>query len=153
MALDFLYVNSFMGHLGGGRIDLDSDTFKAVLTNTAPVANTTVNLADITQISNGNGYTTGGVTLTSVTWTEVSAGVWEFDSADFEWIASGGAIGPFRYIAIYSDTSASDRVCGWYDFGSAVTIPNGGTFRVMPGAQGHMRFVIVPPGWEIEAPD
>lgn len=140
MAVTFLTFNSFMGHLGGARIDIDSDTFKAVLTNVAPVQATDDELADITQIANGNGYTTGGVALTSVTWTEASAGVWEFSSANFEWEASAGSIGPFRYVPIYSDTSTGDLLVGYYDFGSALTIPNGSFFRLEVGADGHVRF-------------
>lgn len=141
MALDFIPFDSFMGHLGGGRIDLDSDTFKAVLTNTAPDAATDEDLGDITQIANGNGYTTGGVTLGSVTWTEPSPGVWQFDSADFEWENAGGApMAEFQYVAIYSDTSAGDLLVGYYDFGSGLTVPVGAIFRMQPGADGHIRF-------------
>ena len=56
--------NQFTKDLVDGVHDFDAHTFKVVLTNTAPVATNTV-LANITQISNGNGYTTGG-TATSM---------------------------------------------------------------------------------------
>jgi hypothetical protein len=140
MAVTFQIFDSFMGHLGGGRINLETDTFKAVLTNTAPVKATNTQLSDITQIANGNGYTTGGVALTSVAWTAPTAGVWRFTSANFEWNASGGAIGPFRYVPIYSDTSTNDKLVGWFDFGSAITIPDGSFFRVELGANGIVRW-------------
>jgi hypothetical protein len=139
MALDFVPFDSYIGNLGGGRIDNDSDTFKAVLSNIAPNPATDDELADITQIANGNGYTTGGVTLASVTWTEPSDGVWMFDSADFEWEADGGAMAEFQYVVIYSDTSSGDKLVGYYNFGSGVTIPDGSIFRVQPGVQGHLR--------------
>ena len=44
-------------------IDLDSDTLKVALTNTAPNAATHEVLADITEISGGNGYTSGGADI------------------------------------------------------------------------------------------
>lgn len=140
MAVTFAPFDSFMGFLGDGTIDLDSDTFKAVLTNTAPTLATDTVLTDITQISGAYGYSTGGVTLTGVAWTEVSAGVWRFDSDDFEWEASGGSIGPFQYVPIYSDTAASDELVGRYDFGSALTVPDGSFFRVQPGTNGYARW-------------
>jgi hypothetical protein len=141
MAVTFALFDSFFGNVGGGRIDLDTDTFKAMLTNTAPSISADDELADITQISNGNGYTTGGVTLTSVTWTEPdSNGVWKFASANFQWSASGGSIGPFRYIPIYSDTSTGDKLVGRYDFGSELTIPDGSVFEVEIGTDGIIRF-------------
>lgn len=39
-------------------LNLNGDTFRLALTNTAPVQGTTHVLADVTQIANGNGYTT-----------------------------------------------------------------------------------------------
>ncbi len=140
MALQFVPFDAFFGNLGSGNIDLDSDTFKAVATNSAPSASDDDELADISQISNGNGYTTGGVTITGITWTEPSPGVWMFDSDDFGWTNGGGApMGTFRYIAIYSDTSSGDKLVGYYDFGSGITIPVGGIFTLQPGANGHWR--------------
>ena len=43
--------------------------------------------------------------------------------------ASGGSVGPFRYIYVYDDTptSPADPIVGVYDLGSAVTIGDGGT--------------------------
>ena len=58
----FTLFDEFIFSLGGSDIDLDSDTFKAVLSNSAPSAANNTVLTDITQIANGNGYTTGGVT-------------------------------------------------------------------------------------------
>ena len=86
-----------MNNIGNGAIDLDSHTFKAVLSNSAPSQSADDELADITQIANGNGYTTGGVTLTSVTWAETGAGtgIWQWSSADFSWTASGATLQTF----------------------------------------------------------
>lgn len=119
---------------GDGTFDFDGHTWKAVLTNTAPVQATGAVLADITQISAGNGYSTGGVTLSSVTWAETGAGtgIWQFTCADFSWTASGGTIGPFRYVVIYDDTptSPADPLFGYLDWGTGITLPDGGIFTV-----------------------
>ena len=134
----FILFDEFIYNLGAGNIDLDSHTFKAVLSNTAPTAATDDELADITQIANGNGYTTGGVTLTSVTWAESGAGtgIWIWSAADFSWTASAGSIATFRYVVIYSDTSTGDKLVGYSDYGTAVDITTGNSFTADIGASG-----------------
>jgi hypothetical protein len=113
-------------------IDLDGDTFKAVLTNSAPDAAAHDELADVTQIANGGGYTTGGETLTSVGLAETSggSGVWVWSAADFSWTATSGGMAEFRYVVIYSDTSSGDKLVGYLDYGSGLTIEEGNAFTV-----------------------
>lgn len=127
----FTFFHEFKKYLGDGTIDLDTHTFKAMLTNSAPTAGTNTVKADITEISAGNGYTAGGVTLSSVTWSETGAGtgVWRFDCADIAWTASGGAIAAHQYLVIYDDTptSPADPLVGYADWGSSSTIASGAT--------------------------
>ena len=52
------------------------------------------------EIANGNGYTTGGGTLTSVALTQ-TGGVVKFTSAAYVWTASGGSIPAWRYGVVY----------------------------------------------------
>lgn len=87
---------------GDGSIDWDTNTFKIALFTSASNCATLTHdaLADLTgQVAAGNGYTTGGVTLTSVTWTN-TAGTVTFDAADPSWTASGGSI-TARFAVIY----------------------------------------------------
>ena len=110
-----------------------SHTFKAVFTNSAPVNTNTV-LADITQISNGGGYTGGaggGLTLDTVTLTEAS-GTAKTTIADEVFTASGASVGPFRYVVIYNDsaTSPADALVCWFDYGSSITLADGETFTI-----------------------
>lgn len=129
MATDtFNFVNTFSEYIGDGTIDLDTHTFKAVLTNTAPDALDT-QLSDITQIANGNGYTTGGETLTTVTWTR-STNTATFASDDVVWTASGGAIATFRYVVLYDDTATNDELVGWLDYGATLDVADTETFTV-----------------------
>lgn len=120
-------------------------TFKAVLCNSAPVATNTI-LADLTQISNGGGYTGGaggGLTLDTVTLTETS-GTAKVTIADEVFTASGASVGPFRYVAIYNDTATSpaDALVCWYDYGSSITLADGESFTIdFDGTNGFWQMV------------
>lgn len=109
--------------------DFDNDTFKVMLTLTAPVATNTVR-ADLTEIANGNGYTTGG-TATTIT-LSVSSGTAKVVGTDVVFTASGGAIANFRYAVLYNDTptSPADPLIGFWDYGSTVTLADTETFTV-----------------------
>lgn len=120
--------NSFPGQLLRGVHNFSSNTFKAVLTNTAPAATNTV-LTDIAQISASGGYTAGGVTLDSVTITE-NAGTAKVSIADEVITASGGSIGPFRYVVAYNDTPVNDPLLCYYDYGSSITLADGESFTI-----------------------
>lgn len=110
-----------------GEIDIDAHTFKVALTNTAPVA-TNNNLADITQIANGNGYTTGGATTTLSTSAQTS-GTYKAVFGDVVFTATG-SMGPFRYAVLYDDSHANDALMLWWDYGSSITLASGETFTV-----------------------
>lgn len=105
-------------------------TFKAGFSNTAPVATNTI-YANITEIGTGNGYVAGGVTLDTVTLTETT-GVAKVTIADEVFTASGGPVGPLRYIPFYNDTATSpaDALICWYDYGSSITLQNTETFTI-----------------------
>lgn len=107
--------------------NLGSDTIKAALTNTIPVNANTV-LADITQIANGNGYTTGG-TATTISSSAQASGTYKLVITDVVFTASG-SMGPFQYVVLYNDTATNDELIGWWDYGSAVTLAAAETFTV-----------------------
>lgn len=108
MAATIAFYNSFRKYLGDGTIDLDSHAFKVMLVSSSytPNAATHTVKADVTnELSTANGYTSGGASLGSVTWTQ-SAAVVTFDAADTTWTASGGSI-VARWAVIYDDTPTS----------------------------------------------
>lgn len=109
--------------------NLGSDTLKVALTNTVPV-NTNTILANITQIANGNGYTTGGTQAVQSSSAQTS-GTYKLVLADVVFTASG-AVGPFRYAVLYNDTPSSpaDPLIGWWDYGSSISLATGETFTV-----------------------
>jgi hypothetical protein len=108
--------------------NLGSDTLKVALTNSAPSAANTV-LANITQISNGNGYTTGGSTLT-ISSSSQTSGTYKLVAADLTFTASGGTMGTFRYAVYYNDTATNDELIGYVDYGSAVSLLTGQQFTL-----------------------
>ncbi len=120
---------SAIGLIGGGVIDMGGDTFKVALSNVAPTT-ADVQLSDITQIANGNGYTTGGSTVASTGWADSGSGVWAFTGNDVMFTASGGTMATFRYIVLYSDTSTDNKLVLFYDYGSGVSLLNTETFLV-----------------------
>jgi hypothetical protein len=120
----FTFFHDFAEQLGKGVHDFSSHTFKAALTNTAPTAATDDELADITQISASGGYTAGaggGYTLDGVTWAQ-SSNVAKLTITDEVITASGGSVGPFRYVVIYNDSATGDKLVGFLDYGSALTL-------------------------------
>lgn len=124
----FTKFNSFVEAVAEKTHNLGSDTLKVALTNSAPSAANTV-LANITQISGTNGYTTGG-TATTISSSAQTSGTYKLVITDVVFTASGGSIGPFQYIVLYNDTATNDELIGYYDYGVALTITNGNTFTV-----------------------
>jgi hypothetical protein len=119
--------DAFVENLAEKVHNLGSDTLKVALTNTAPVATDTV-LADITQISGGNGYTTGGETA-SITSSSQTSGTYKLVLADVVFTATG-SVGPFRYAVLYNDTASGDPLIGFYDYGSSITLGLNETFTL-----------------------
>jgi len=122
--------DSFSERMADGTCDLDNDTFKCALFTSShtPAQTDDAYSALANEVANGNGYTTGGVTLTSVTWVE-SGGTVTFDCADISWTASGGSI-VARYAIIYDDTDAGKQLvalCLPDDTPADITITDGNT--------------------------
>lgn len=122
--------NAFVEHLAEGVMNLQSDTLRIVLTDTAPEASDSV-LADLTEISAGNGYTAGGVAAT-VSASSQTGGTYKLVLDDLLITASGGPIGPFRYVVLIDDTptSPADPLIGWWDYGSSITLADGESITI-----------------------
>jgi len=132
MASSFQKFNTTVDYLAKGAINFNTDTLKAMLTNTAPAAtNTTYSTVSGTELASGNGYTTGGGTLTG-TAASNSSGVETVTASAYTWTSATGSMGPFRYVIIYDSTASGSPLVGFYDYGSATTLNGaaGETFTV-----------------------
>ena len=120
------------------RADAEPTNYYVALVTsaTAPTADTNT-LSDLTEIAAGNGYTSGGYSLTP--------GATDFDShtendtndrgelqiKDVVWTASGGSIpasgGGARYAVLLDDnaTVANREVLAWWDLTSDRTVSDG----------------------------
>ena len=120
---------------GVHSMDAADDLMKIALTNTAPNAATHNILSQITEIGAGNGYTAGGDDVQNSV--SRSGGVTSVIGVDVTWTASGGTIGPFRYVVLYNDTPAvplNPHIAFW-DNGSNVTLQIGESFTVDFGTE------------------
>lgn len=119
--------NSFTEALAEKVHNLGSDTLTVALcaAANAPVATNTV-LANLTQASYTNCSTRAVTTSTS----SQTSGTYKLVCADLTLTASGGTVGPFRYVVLYNDTATNDELIGWYDYGSDITLASGETLLI-----------------------
>jgi hypothetical protein len=124
----FVKYQCFAEHLAEGVHNLDTGTLRVMLSNTAPNVATHTVRADVTELSTGNGYTSGGIDVSNATTN--TTGTVTVSATDAVWTASGGSIGPFRYVILFNDTptSPADPLIGYWDIGTNVTITTGNTF-------------------------
>ena len=123
--------NAFVENQLVSKIDWDSDTFKIMLSNVAPIATNSVK-ADLTEITGGGstGYTAGG-TATTITATR-SGGTETIAGTQVVFTGGSSTMGPFRYAALYDDTitSPADPLICWWDYGTSITLLDTETFTV-----------------------
>lgn len=108
-------------------LNLNTDVFKILLTDTLPVHGNAVT-ADITQISGTAGYTTGGLTVTGTLTT--SSGTESLAIANLV-VTSSGTMGQWRY-PVLVDTTAN-VLMWWWDVGSEINLASGATETISFG--------------------
>ncbi len=118
-----------------------SSFYLALVTDATPPTVGTVTLGTLTQITAGNGYTSGGIQLTAnstdfdTLTQDDAAGQAYIQVRDVSWTASGGSIPPSgsgaSYVVLTDDNATvnSREVLGYWSLGSARTITVG---RSMP---------------------
>jgi len=121
----FVKFQPFVEALAEKVHNLGSDQLTMTLTNTTPNATDDM-LADITQISYTN-LSSRNLTTSSSAQT---SGTYKLVLADLVLSASGGSVGPFRYVVIYNDTATNDELIGYYDYGSSITLADGETLTI-----------------------
>lgn len=134
---------NFVQDLGRAVVNLNTDTLRDLLTNTSPNAadtkvDTTTSTCTVAATSNaleiaaGNGYTKKGTAIGSNAYSQ-SAGTGTLTGNNVVYTASGGPVGPFRYVVCYDDTSGTTSTRTtvlWWDYGSSITLNSGETFTI-----------------------
>jgi hypothetical protein len=123
--------NAFVENQTVSNIDWDADTFKVMLTNTAPVATNSVK-GDLVDVTGGGttGYTAGG-TATTVAVSR-TGGTQTITGTEVVFTGGSTGMGPFRYAVLYDDTVSTPAkpLVAWWDYGSSISLANTETFTV-----------------------
>lgn len=136
----FTKLNGFVEHVAEGVHNLGTGALTLALSNTAPGSESspptasTANciLANVTQIS----YTNCSSRVLTTSASAQTGGTYALTVNDLTLTASGGSVGPFRYIYVYNDTptSPADPLIGYYDYGSSITLADTETLLFDAGA-------------------
>lgn len=128
----FVKFNQFVQDLGDGVHNLNSDVLAIYLSDTAPNVSTAKVKADVPEISLGHGYTGPIPIMNSYS---QSLGIASLFSAPSVTVtASGGSVGPFRYIVLYNSTASGGPLISYWDYGSELTLLSGSTLTANFGA-------------------
>lgn len=142
MALTMKWYGIGVSHVANAAVDWDTDTLKVQLhtatytpnQDTDDFANDATN-----ELANGNGYTTGGITLSSMTRTyDTGTNEVRLDAADVTWNFTASKT--FRYAVIYKSrggASSADELVGYGDFGSDQTVST--DFTITWGSSGILK--------------
>lgn len=119
--------NSFVEAVAEGVHDLGSDTLEVALTAAAnpPVAANT-QLTDLTQVS----YTYCSSRVITTVSSAQTGGVYKLTLQDLILTATGGSVGPLRYVVIFNQSATNDELIGWYDYGSEITLADTETLTI-----------------------
>jgi hypothetical protein len=132
---NWTFTNGTRTSLLNGTFDLDSDTFKiALFTSSSNIGASSTTYAGVTnEVSNGNGYTTGGPTVTgSLSGTTTVT----FDTTDpAVWTASGSGF-TARYAVLYEVGGNVVCYCLLDNTPADVTVTAGNTLTLTINASG-----------------
>jgi hypothetical protein len=129
------FTNGGRTKLLDGTFDIDSDTWKmALFQSTSNIGASSTTYAGLTnEVANGNGYTTGGnsITLTLSGTTTVTVDI----SSDPVWTASGGSI-TARFAVIYEVGGNVLCYCLLDSTPADVSVSSGNTLTVAASVSG-----------------
>jgi len=132
----YVKFQDFIEQLGKGvhLLHAGGHTLKAYLSNATPSVSADTIKSELAEITAEHGYSAGGNDVQN-DWSE-TGGTGTLTGVDITITASGGTVGPFRYVVLYNDTSASPAdplICYW-DYGSSITLQDGESFTINFGA-------------------
>jgi len=130
--------NSFKQQMADGTFDLDNDVFYMSLHTSASNATSLAlgSKGSVTaEVANGNGYVTGGQSLTARTWGQgASVGVRRFDCTANVWSATPADIANVRYAVI---RKSGGQLMAYSALSTGqFTVTGGNSLTVTPSANG-----------------
>ena len=123
-----LIYNSFWEDLARGAIDLDTDTFKVLLTISTYTENKDTDLkrsAVTNEVANGNGYTTGGNAATFTVTKDTANDRLDVTLGGTTWPASTITARKAVYYKSRGGASSADELVAVIDFGADVSTTSG----------------------------
>ena len=135
------FYNSFREKIGEGDFDLSGTSVGFYMALHTSAASALVNTKTLStqaslanEVANGNGYATGGASVTSRTWASVATDKYRFDSTAVVWTATGGTIANIKYEVVYQ--AGGKLVCFSKLTTSQFTLAEDNTLTVTPSASG-----------------
>jgi hypothetical protein len=130
-----LIYNSFWDDVVRGLLDVDSSTFKVLLTTSAYTEDKDTHLvrtAVTNEVAAGNGYTTGGNTVTVTVAKDNATDRITITLPGSTWTTAAGQTLTARKAVYYQNvgTAATDRLVAVVDFTTDQTASNGGTLTL-----------------------
>lgn len=123
-----LIYNSFWEDLARGNIDLDSDTFKVLLTTSSYSESKDADLkrsAVTNEVANGNGYTTGGNSATITVTKDTANDRLDISLGGTSWSTATITARKAVYYKSRGGASSADELIAVIDFGSDIISTNG----------------------------
>jgi hypothetical protein len=148
MAIDYIYSRKVKEHLASAQVNFGAlgvgqgspHIFKIILMSNGFVFDPTTHafLDDVNsdELASGNGYTTGGALLGTLTLTFDTSNRLLIAFPTVAWTAVGGVIGPTPGAIIYSDegsTDATKLVVAYIDFNGNKWASGGGQIAITNG--------------------
>lgn len=120
-------IDQFPEDLAHGVHGFDGDQIIVALTAgaNAPLA-TNSTLVDLTQITYTN-LSSRNITTTA---SDQNGGTYKLTLQDLTLTSTGGSTGPFRYVVLYNNSSVSNSLLGFYDYGSDLTLQDGESLTI-----------------------
>ena len=137
------FYNEFKKYMADGTLDLDGNIFRCSLfTSASNAATATLSVIGsvTTEVTEANGYSSSGKTLSATTWaTGASAAEMRFDSTAVFWSANAGNIANVKFAVVWiSGASAGGRklVCRSQLSTAQFTVTTGNRLTITPSANG-----------------
>lgn len=136
-----LYNHTAQRFASGANASGDTYKVKLLTAATFDATHTTLAATGGTEVANGNGYATGGATLSGVAVTTVTTNDAMFDANDATWTATGGDL-TAGFAILYNSTDTDNPPLAFINFDGSKTAGDGTEFKIIWNASGIFTFTV-----------